>query len=115
MNLLRHPRSYRGLHRWWTHTVRAAGPLAQTASLASPMSGGRCPPRLLPARLGHAGDLADMGKPAKADAAHAELPDIAARPAAELAAIALPRGVFRRTGRLDNLANLRHWGTPSSC
>src|SRR5207253_9539263 len=46
----------------------------------------------LPGRLGDAGDLSLERQPAKAQAADAELAQIAARPSADAAAVVLPAG-----------------------
>src|SRR5947209_20386832 len=51
---------------------------------------------LLPAALGHAGDAPLGGQVAEADAAHAELAHVTARPAADAAPVVEPGAVLRR-------------------
>src|SRR4051812_47905338 len=62
----------------------------------------------LPARLGHAGDVAGVRQLAQADPADAELAIHRARPAAATAAGVLARRVLRRSRLRDDLRLLRH-------
>src|SRR5215470_16176934 len=64
-----------------------------------------------PARLDHAGDLAPQGAASETDAAHLELVEEGARPAAQLAAMVgahLELGLRLQALRLRHLGELRH-------
>src|SRR2546425_8314677 len=63
---------------------------------------------LLPARLDHARDLALEGQFPEADAAGLELPQVPARPAAQLAAGVGPRFELGHTLLLHDQRRLRH-------
>src|SRR5688572_9262896 len=65
-------------------------------------------PALLPARLDHAGNLPGQRQLAEADAAHLELPQIAARPPAAAAAVVLAHGELGRLLGLGNQGRLGH-------
>src|ERR1051325_2850865 len=62
----------------------------------------------LPARPHDARDLALERELPEAEAAQLELPDVAARPAAQLAAVVRARRELRRTLRLRDERGLRH-------
>src|SRR3954447_17799688 len=62
----------------------------------------------LPARLGHAGDVAVVGELAQADPADAELAVHGARAAAAAAPAVLPRLVLRSALLADDLRGLGH-------
>src|SRR3954452_3119639 len=66
----------------------------------------------LPAALGHAGDLTLQRELAETDAAQREVADVAARPAAELAAVALPYLKLVRTVGANDHRNLGHRFSP---
>src|SRR6478672_4794930 len=68
---------------------------------------------LLPARLRDAGDLTLERQLAEANAAQREVADVASRPAAQLAAVAMLDLVLRRTVPLDDHRNLGHVSSPS--
>src|SRR5918994_6736171 len=63
----------------------------------------------LPARLGHAGDVALVGHLAQADPAQAELAVHGTRPAALATARVRPRLVLRGPRGPDDLRGLRHY------
>src|SRR5438270_13172723 len=65
-------------------------------------------PSSLPTRLRHARDLSFKRVLAEADPAHGKHADVAVRPAAELAAVALLDRVLWRAVRLDDHRFLRH-------
>src|SRR5690606_27117211 len=86
-----------------------SGSKPRTGAGVEPQRGhsGRGPERL-PARLGHAGELAPVGHLAQADAAQAELAVDRLRPAAALAAGVAAHRELRLAGRLDLERCLRH-------
>src|SRR5712692_4901004 len=64
--------------------------------------------RPLPASLQHAGDFAPQRQAAEADAAHLELAQVPARPAAYAAAVAHADFVLRLPAHLGELTGSRH-------
>src|SRR5690606_18885672 len=95
-----------------TDSWRAATPLRMRVSMSAigSLMVMASPP--LPTRLRHARDLAFERQPAEADATQRKLTHVAARPSAQLAAVALSHRVLRRPVRLDDHRYFRHGLVP---